>query len=660
MKTFTKKLTSVFLSILMLTGMLSAIPVQAQEATMKIYGIYLESKGDIEPDNTEDRTGDAVLLESSGKYLLMDTGSEGNGKDVVSYLKKKKITNLDIYISHTHADHRGALAHILTNFKVGKVYLPNKSIGSDYVNENGVTQADVYDYITKLCSENKAKIVYLKKGSKFTVGSASAEVLGPVGKYTLNQFTGHKSGHYLNNYSLTTMITCNGKKFLTTGDIEKEEEAALVKKYGSKLKADILKLPHHGLTTTSNTEQFIDAVKPTYAFAENSDYIKPTKVTKKMDGKSRTLSVSKAYTAIERVGKYGLTYLVGNEGHSAIFDCQSSKINFYTDKNDNCNADSGELNSGWVSVCGITQKSYNDYTGKNYFYISNGKILTGVQKINKKYYYLGTGGIRETGVIQSNGSFSGYRSYGKNVRYYNRDASMNVGFTKINGYTYYYDKKGFRVVGDSNWKIVTIEGKKYALNANGVVYNNKGKGGWLSYNKAKTKTKIRYFNKNGVMATGWLTIGGSTYYMNTSSGLRSYGVVNIGSKAYYFNDSGKLRKSTTVKLGKTKVKLNSKGQITSPLPSKVTKLKVSAKKGKTTISWKKSTKNTNGYIIYRSTSKNGQYKAIKTITSASTVKYTDTSTKKGKKYYYKVCAYKTIQGTKVSGSYSSIVNVKAK
>ena len=85
-----------------------------------------------------------------------------------------------------------------------------------------------------------------------------------------------------------------------------------------------------------------------------------------------------------------------------------------------------------------------------------------------------------------------------------------------------------------------------------------------------------------------------------------------------------------------------------------------AKKGKTNLSWKKSKKNTSGYIIYRSTSKNGQYKAIKTITSASTVKYTDTSTKKGKKYYYKVCAYKTIQGTKVSGSYSSIVNVKAK
>ncbi|MDE6658930.1 MAG: hypothetical protein K2K01_02285, partial [Eubacterium sp.] len=612
-------------------------------------------------DNTEDRTGDAVLLESNGSYLLMDTAAEENGNDVVSYLKKIGVKNLDVYISHTHADHRGALSEVLANFNIGTVYLPDQSIGKDYVNDaTGITQEQIYNNLTSACDDEGAKIVYLKKGSTFTVGAVSAEVLGPVGSYKMSQFSGHKSGHYLNDYSLTTMFTCNGKKFLTTGDIEKEEEKALVNAYGSKLKADIIKLPHHGLTTTSNTEAFIDAVKPTYAFAENSDYISPTKLTKKIDGKSRTISVSKAYTTIDRVGKYGLTYLVGNEGYTAIFDCTSSKINMYVDKNNNGVADSKELKTGWVSVCGTTQKKYNDYTGKNYFYISNGKILKGVQKIDKKYYYLGEGGIRETGVIQSNGSFSGYRTYGKKLRYYNSDASMAVGFVKISGNTFYFDKNGYKVVGDKNWKLVTISGKKYALNASGVVYNNKGKGGWLTYNKAKTKQKIRYFNKKGVMATGWLTVSGSKYYMNPSTGLRSYGVVNVGDKAYYFNDSGKLKKKATITIGKVKVKTNSNGQITSPLPSKVSGIKVSAKSKKVNISWKKIKKNADGYIVYRATSKNGTYKAVKTITSAKTVKYTDTSVKKGTKYYYKVCAYKTIQSTKVKGAYSSIKSVKAK
>lgn len=66
-----------------------------------------------------------------------------------------------------------------------------------------------------------------------------------------------------------------------------------------------------------------------------------------------------------------------------------------------------------------------------------------------------------------------------------------------------------------------------------------------------------------------------------------------------------------------------------------------AGKGKLKISWKKAS-GIDGYVLYRSTSQDGNYKRIKTIKNPKTVNYTDSSLKKGKKYYYKVDAYKKV------------------
>lgn len=66
-----------------------------------------------------------------------------------------------------------------------------------------------------------------------------------------------------------------------------------------------------------------------------------------------------------------------------------------------------------------------------------------------------------------------------------------------------------------------------------------------------------------------------------------------------------------------------------------------AGKGKLKISWKKAS-GIDGYVLYRSTSQGGNYKRIKTIKNPKTVNYTDSSLKNGKKYYYKVYAYKKV------------------
>lgn len=90
------------------------------------------------------------------------------------------------------------------------------------------------------------------------------------------------------------------------------------------------------------------------------------------------------------------------------------------------------------------------------------------------------------------------------------------------------------------------------------------------------------------------------------------------------------------------------------------KIKAKASGSKTvTVSWNKIS-GASGYEVYRSTSKSSGYQKVKSITKGSTVSYKNTKLKSGKKYYYKVRAYKTLSGKKVYSSYSSVATVTAK
>ena len=84
--------------------------------------------------------------------------------------------------------------------------------------------------------------------------------------------------------------------------------------------------------------------------------------------------------------------------------------------------------------------------------------------------------------------------------------------------------------------------------------------------------------------------------------------------------------------------------------------KLTAGSKKITVKWTKVSGAT-GYKLYRATSKSGNYKLIKTTTSTY---YTNKSLTKGKKYYYKVKAYRMVSGKKVYSSYSSVKYCRAK
>lgn len=104
----------------------------------------------------------------------------------------------------------------------------------------------------------------------------------------------------------------------------------------------------------------------------------------------------------------------------------------------------------------------------------------------------------------------------------------------------------------------------------------------------------------------------------------------------------------------------SKAVSAKPSLSKVAGVKTVNVSGKAVkVTWKK-VSGASGYKLYRSTKKNGSYKLVKTVKGYKTVKYTNKKLKKGKTYFYKVRAYKTVGKKKVYGSYSSYKSVKVR
>ena len=72
-----------------------------------------------------DNWGDNCLVESDGKYLLMDSCMPAGRDAILNFLKTRKITKLSLYISHPHYDHYGNAMAILTDpfFTIEHLYL---------------------------------------------------------------------------------------------------------------------------------------------------------------------------------------------------------------------------------------------------------------------------------------------------------------------------------------------------------------------------------------------------------------------------------------------------------------------------------------------------------------------------------------------------------
>lgn len=204
--------------------------------------------------------GDSALIEKDGHYMLIDAGERDQGQTVVSYLKNQGVETLDYVIgTHPHSDHIGGLETVIRAFPVEKIIMPQKA-----------HTTKLYEHLLDTIEEKKLKITLPKPGAVYELGGASFQILGPDRDY----------GDDLNNWSVGIRLDYGSNSFVLCGDAEKGAEEDMMAN-GLSLKADVLKLSHHG-SSTSSSGQFLDRVNPEYAViscGKNNDYGHPHKET---------------------------------------------------------------------------------------------------------------------------------------------------------------------------------------------------------------------------------------------------------------------------------------------------------------------------------------------------------------------------------------------
>ena len=167
----------------------------------------------------------------------------------------------------------------------------------------------------------------------------------------------------------------------------------------------------------------------------------------------------------------------------------------------------------------------------------------------------------------------------------------------------------------------------------------------------------------------WSAVKGADGYevYQYNSGTKKYSRVATVTKTSYTRTGLKTGTKYTYKVraykNADKEKLYSsysKAASAKPALSKAAGVKAKNSKGKkAAVSWKK-VSGASGYEVYRSTKKKAGFKKITTIKKNGTVKYTNKKLKKGKTYYYKIKAYRTVNSKKVYASFSNTAKVKIK
>ena len=222
--------------------------------------LKVHDNGDLIVDFIDVGQGDSILVTTSeGKTMLIDAGDNSEEGRMVDFLNEKGIKKLDIVVgTHPHADHIGGLDAVIRNFEIGEIYMPKVA---------HVTKT--FEDVLIAIKEKGYTIKTAKAG--VTLGldhRMNVEILAPV----------NDSYESLNNHSAVIRLKYGTMTFLFTGDAEKISEYEMLEE-GYPLNSIVLNVGHHG-STTSTTDEFLDAVSPSYAVissAKDNKYGHPHK-----------------------------------------------------------------------------------------------------------------------------------------------------------------------------------------------------------------------------------------------------------------------------------------------------------------------------------------------------------------------------------------------
>ncbi len=191
--------------------------------------------------------GDSIYAElPCGKNILVDGGPGTEVSSVLKILKSRNVKKVDIVVAtHPHEDHIGGLYDVLNKYDIGAIYMP-AAVHPTQAFERLLDAIDV-------------------KGLEIDVPYPGEYILGDENDDFSILCVAPNSDSYanLNNYSIVLLFKYGERRILLAGDAEIESENEQLA-YGYDIKADIIKLGHHG-SRTSSSNKYLLAVSPSVA-----------------------------------------------------------------------------------------------------------------------------------------------------------------------------------------------------------------------------------------------------------------------------------------------------------------------------------------------------------------------------------------------------------
>ena len=211
--------------------------------------------------------GDAVVLATAepGRAVLVDTGPEPGPVD--ECLHRLGVDRIPLLVlSHLHADHIGGLSSVFDGRTVGAVAVgPGRAPGW------------AWRQVAEETARQGVPLLELNPGERLGWPGLSLDVLGP--RYVPARSPDGQDGTTINNSSVVLRAGTAAGRVLLTGDVELAAQADLLADVPD-LRADILKVPHHG--SRYSLPEFLAAVAPRAALVSvgaGNPYGHPSKST---------------------------------------------------------------------------------------------------------------------------------------------------------------------------------------------------------------------------------------------------------------------------------------------------------------------------------------------------------------------------------------------
>ena len=208
--------------------------------------------GELEVHMIDVGQGDAIALRTPhAHWILIDAGRAWRGGDagrstVIPYIGRRGGT-LDLFVlSHPHTDHVGGAASVLHALRP-RIFIDAGFPGA----------ADAYRVSLDVARREHVRWARAHPGDALTIDGVSLRLLAPDSAWTASLADPNLA-------SVIVQVRYGEISLLFMGDAEQPEEEWLLARDSIALRADILKVAHHG-SRTSSSEPFLAAVQPRLA-----------------------------------------------------------------------------------------------------------------------------------------------------------------------------------------------------------------------------------------------------------------------------------------------------------------------------------------------------------------------------------------------------------